>query len=194
MVSLRLLAVAGRLPREGLPQARELRDPRPGPARAGLADAKLAAQHTSRHGPAHPFLHQRRRGPDRVRMRRIRPAANAGRLLRATAQLDVCAAARQVKCPTLVLHPRHDKAVPFEEGRLLASLIPGARGRRSGARRPGPRQRAGRRASGDGGKDRAQSHHPYLRQARGRKPPAGDRARAGGGIGRYTKRRLSAAA
>lgn len=54
-------------------------------------------------------------------------AANVGKLLRATAQLDVRDAAPQVKCPTLVLHSVHNRAAPFEEGRLLAALIPGAR-------------------------------------------------------------------
>ncbi len=32
-----------------------------------------------------------------------------------------------MRCPTLVLHARHDARVPNEEGRLLASLVPGAR-------------------------------------------------------------------
>ena len=41
--------------------------------------------------------------------------------------VDVRDAARQVKCPTLILHGRCDTRVPFEEGRLAASLIPGAR-------------------------------------------------------------------
>ena len=53
--------------------------------------------------------------------------ANAVQLLRASAQLDVCAAAQKVQCPTLVLHTTRNRALPFEEGRLLASLIPGAR-------------------------------------------------------------------
>jgi hypothetical protein len=35
--------------------------------------------------------------------------------------------ARGVACPTLVFHVRHDARVPFEEGRALAALIPGAR-------------------------------------------------------------------
>ena len=38
--------------------------------------------------------------------------------------LDLCP---QVRAPTLVLHVRDDGVVPFEEGRLLAGLIPGAR-------------------------------------------------------------------
>ena len=32
-----------------------------------------------------------------------------------------------MQCPTLVVHPKHSRAAPFEEGRLLASLIPDAR-------------------------------------------------------------------
>jgi pimeloyl-ACP methyl ester carboxylesterase len=54
-------------------------------------------------------------------------AANAGQLLRAATQLDVRDAASKVQCPTLVLHSRLNRAAPFEEGRILASLIPGAR-------------------------------------------------------------------
>jgi pimeloyl-ACP methyl ester carboxylesterase/DNA-binding CsgD family transcriptional regulator len=40
---------------------------------------------------------------------------------------DVTALAPKVRCPTLVLHAHGDLRVPFEEGRLIASLIPGAR-------------------------------------------------------------------
>jgi len=32
----------------------------------------------------------------------------------------------EVRMPTLVLHARADKAIPIEEGRLVASAIPGA--------------------------------------------------------------------
>jgi pimeloyl-ACP methyl ester carboxylesterase/DNA-binding CsgD family transcriptional regulator len=52
---------------------------------------------------------------------------NAGCLLRASSDLDVSASAPRVQCPTLVLHSKHNRAAPFEEGRLLASLIPGAK-------------------------------------------------------------------
>lgn len=41
-------------------------------------------------------------------------------------RFDLREIAPRVKCPTLVLHARGDQVVPFEEGRLLASLIPGA--------------------------------------------------------------------
>lgn len=49
------------------------------------------------------------------------------KLLRVVAKIDVSESARRVQCPTLVLHPRRSRAAPFEEGRLLASLIPNAR-------------------------------------------------------------------
>lgn len=52
---------------------------------------------------------------------------NAARLIRSFFSIDVTASAARVRCPTLVLHARGDRRVPFEEGRLLASLIPGAR-------------------------------------------------------------------
>jgi len=32
-----------------------------------------------------------------------------------------------LKTPALIIHCREDRIVPFEEGRLLASLIPGAK-------------------------------------------------------------------
>lgn len=54
-------------------------------------------------------------------------AANAPRLEEAFHHLDVTELARAVTVPTLVMHPTGDRAVAFEEGRLLAGLIPGAR-------------------------------------------------------------------
>jgi len=41
--------------------------------------------------------------------------------------IDVRELATQVRVPTLVLHARHDAAIPFDEGRMLAELIPTAR-------------------------------------------------------------------
>lgn len=52
---------------------------------------------------------------------------NAVRFREAFDHLDVRDLAPQVAAPTLVLHARDDAAIHFEEGRLLASLIPGAR-------------------------------------------------------------------
>lgn len=53
--------------------------------------------------------------------------AHALQTVAAFGQIDVCALAAQVHCPTLVLHARDDARVPFEEGRHIAGLIPGAR-------------------------------------------------------------------
>lgn len=52
---------------------------------------------------------------------------NAVRLLEEFFRIDVRREAEAVRCPTLVVHARHDLRVPHAEGRLLASLIPGAR-------------------------------------------------------------------
>ena len=51
---------------------------------------------------------------------------NAVRLESEMHRIDVRDLAAQITVPTLVLHSRQDEAVPFEEGRLLASLIPKA--------------------------------------------------------------------
>ena len=60
-------------------------------------------------------------------LRESASAANAARLLRSFHADDVSALAPQVQCPTLVLHPRDDQRVPFEQGRALAAAIPNAR-------------------------------------------------------------------
>jgi pimeloyl-ACP methyl ester carboxylesterase len=52
---------------------------------------------------------------------------NAIRLLDELGKIDVVELLSQVKVPTLVMHCRDEVVVPFEEGRLLASRIPGAR-------------------------------------------------------------------
>ncbi|MBI3737592.1 MAG: alpha/beta fold hydrolase [Chloroflexi bacterium] len=49
---------------------------------------------------------------------------NAVRLESEMHRIDVRDLAAQITVPTLILHSRDDEAVPFEEGRLLASLIP----------------------------------------------------------------------
>ncbi|MCI0710681.1 MAG: alpha/beta fold hydrolase [Chloroflexi bacterium] len=59
-------------------------------------------------------------------MRISTSAENAARLESEMHRTDVRALAPLVTIPTLVLHPRKDAGVPFEEGRLLASLIPNA--------------------------------------------------------------------
>ena len=58
--------------------------------------------------------------------RRSASAQNAARVIRSFLSIDVTEAAAEVQCPALVLHARGDRRVPFEEGRLLAGLIPRA--------------------------------------------------------------------
>jgi DNA-binding CsgD family transcriptional regulator len=48
-------------------------------------------------------------------------------VLRTFDRVDVRESASRVACPTLVLHARGAPGIPFEEGRLIATLIPGAR-------------------------------------------------------------------
>jgi pimeloyl-ACP methyl ester carboxylesterase len=54
-------------------------------------------------------------------------AEHAAAFFEAAFNTDVQDAARRIQCPTLVIHPSGDKAAHVEEGRRLASLIPGAR-------------------------------------------------------------------
>lgn len=54
-------------------------------------------------------------------------AHNAANYLRASFKADLRDIAPKVRCPTLVMHARGDMRMPFEEGRALATLIPGAR-------------------------------------------------------------------
>jgi pimeloyl-ACP methyl ester carboxylesterase/DNA-binding CsgD family transcriptional regulator len=53
--------------------------------------------------------------------------ANAARIMREFFSVDVRELAPKISCPTLVLHTREDLRCPFNEGRLLSALIPGAR-------------------------------------------------------------------
>ena len=52
---------------------------------------------------------------------------NAGRFMRVFNEIDVVELLPKVNCPTLVLHATRDARVSFDEGRLIASRIPGAR-------------------------------------------------------------------
>jgi pimeloyl-ACP methyl ester carboxylesterase/DNA-binding CsgD family transcriptional regulator len=54
-------------------------------------------------------------------------AGTAIRLMQNGWSVDVRDAARNIKCPVLILHAERDVVVPIEQGRLLASLIPDCR-------------------------------------------------------------------
>ena len=60
-------------------------------------------------------------------MHQSAPAETALRIYHAFGAIDVRAEAPLVRCPTLVAHSTRDLRVPFEEGRMLAGLVPGAR-------------------------------------------------------------------
>ena len=62
---------------------------------------------------------------DELQRRTVTPQGAAS-LLASFYEVDVCALAAEVRCPTLVLHSRQDARVPFEEGRRVALAIPGA--------------------------------------------------------------------
>ena len=55
------------------------------------------------------------------------PAAAAVKLRNVSADFDILDLLPKVTAPTLVLHSSHDNAVPFDEGRRLAALMPNAR-------------------------------------------------------------------
>jgi pimeloyl-ACP methyl ester carboxylesterase len=52
---------------------------------------------------------------------------NAARMLEAFDRIDVRELTPRVRAPTLVLHAKGDLRVPFAEGRLIATSVPGAR-------------------------------------------------------------------
>ena len=58
---------------------------------------------------------------------RTLPMENALRIISLTHSIDVREQAAAVNLPALVLHARGDASVPFECGRQMAALIPGAR-------------------------------------------------------------------
>lgn len=59
--------------------------------------------------------------------RRATSGEMAVRLRVACDDIDVSDLLPHVKAPTLVIHSRHDHVAPYEQGRLLATRIPGAR-------------------------------------------------------------------
>jgi len=59
--------------------------------------------------------------------RRTTSPENAVRFLEQFATIDVVEQARDVKCPTLILHSREDHRVPMQAGQELAGLIPESR-------------------------------------------------------------------
>ncbi len=63
---------------------------------------------------------------DRMLLRACSPSCAAS-AIRVAAEFDVSADLGRVRCPTLVTHCRHSRITPFDEVRLMAAGIPGAR-------------------------------------------------------------------
>lgn len=59
--------------------------------------------------------------------RRSVSAANGARFLEEQSRLDVAALAREVRCPTLIVHSRDDPRVPLSQATVLAELVPDSR-------------------------------------------------------------------
>jgi len=55
------------------------------------------------------------------------PPANGKKIIEAIWNADIRSEAGKLRCPTLVFHSHLDGRIPFEQGRELAGLIPGAR-------------------------------------------------------------------
>lgn len=60
-------------------------------------------------------------------LRRTTSADNALRIFDACADIDVSASAAELDVPTLIMHGRDERRIPFDEGREYASLIRGSR-------------------------------------------------------------------
>ena len=100
------------------------------------AQLKLIEFGWNNESPAFRQLHTMHSYPDTTQeqsriitelMRGTTSPAIAAALLRVFWTVDNREAAARIKCPTLVLHAREDPRIPFEQGRMLAALIPGAR-------------------------------------------------------------------
>lgn len=103
--------------------------------RAASLDLDLARVGWGRDDPAFRQVFAAQFLPDGTRadwaafdqlQRRTTSPENAVRFLAEFGRVDVCDQAREVKCPTIVLHSREDHRVPLRFGEELATLIPDA--------------------------------------------------------------------
>jgi pimeloyl-ACP methyl ester carboxylesterase/DNA-binding CsgD family transcriptional regulator len=117
-------------------RGRLARDPDPEQLQEAEAQLKLIELGWGNENSAFRQLHTSQLVPDATAeqarafndlMRKTTTPTNAANLLRAHwSGVDNRSLGPEIRCPTLVLHAREDARVPFEEGRSLAALIPGA--------------------------------------------------------------------
>lgn len=117
-------------------QGRGVRASNPDEQRAAALDLDLARVGWGRDDPAFRQVFAAQFRPDGSRadwaafdqlQRRTTSPENAVRFLTEFAGIDVRTEARQVRCPTLILHSRNDHRVPMRCGEELAALIPDSR-------------------------------------------------------------------
>ena len=117
-------------------RGRGVRAVSPEEQRAAALDLDLARVGWGRDDPAFRQVFAAQFLPDGSRsdwadfdqlQRRTTSPENAVRFLTEFAAIDVREAARQVSCPTLILHSRNDHRVPMQFGEELAELISGSR-------------------------------------------------------------------
>jgi pimeloyl-ACP methyl ester carboxylesterase/DNA-binding CsgD family transcriptional regulator len=116
--------VRGRLKR--MPSARDEHDARIALARIGWGRDNAAFRRVFGHLMLPDADAETIRAFDDLQ-RRTCSAENAVRLMHAWARVDARSRLGAVTAPAIVCHARGDQAVPFEEGRLIATGIPGAR-------------------------------------------------------------------
>jgi len=101
-----------------------------------LAELKVIERGWQNESPAYgqffASLHIPDATPEQVRsynelLRLTTSPTNAVKLMRTYWGVELDEVVPQVRCPTLVLQPRGDSIIPFDEGRKVAALIPGAR-------------------------------------------------------------------
>jgi len=104
--------------------------------RAAALDLELARVGWGRDDPAFRQVFAAQFQPDGTRadwaafdqlQRRTTSPENAVRFLEEFGRIDVCDLAREVSCPTLIMHSRDDHRVPMRYGEELAALIPDSR-------------------------------------------------------------------
>jgi pimeloyl-ACP methyl ester carboxylesterase/DNA-binding winged helix-turn-helix (wHTH) protein len=117
-------------------RGRGVRAVSPEEQRAAALDLDLARVGWGRDDPAFRQVFAAQFLPDGSRsdwadfdqlQRRTTSPENAVRFLTEFAAIDVREAAKQVECPTLILHARNDHRVPMQFGEELAELIAGSR-------------------------------------------------------------------
>jgi DNA-binding winged helix-turn-helix (wHTH) protein/pimeloyl-ACP methyl ester carboxylesterase len=120
----------------GYPRGRLVRSKTEDERRAAALDVELARVGWGRHDPSFRQVFACQFLPDGTREQwdaftelqyRTTSAANAARFLEAFGAIDVTDVAREVRCPTLLLHARDELRVPFAAALELAALVPGSR-------------------------------------------------------------------